>query len=667
MLSILQRLLLALVLMPALVTAQWEPFKGPTDVQVVDIETLGDEIYAASDVGVFQSSDDGTSWLSVDEGLPGHVSYLDLVSTGDVVYVRTETPDGNQVLRSLNQGRTWTDVSSGLPGDVWDLIHINDVLFAIGSESGGYFDDIYRSLDRGDTWRRLSVPEVKSLVQIVVAAHGEYLLLFADKQVLRSTDLGDTWEVVSRGTFGEESWTAKKQAIPSEVEIYTVSTLGPDLYLGAIVREPEYEKPLRGGSYSCPVDCRSFEAIFRSTDDGNTWELLNWQQAPEDGTRVAIADFVTAESGDGLFIGAPEGAFRYSQRWGWGRHRDGLPAELGEQSLPLVSALAVLGGRVFAGTWDGVYFHNDAKDQWEKAGFGLPANTYIESLAVVEDALYASLGGQGIYRTIDQGAHWELVRRDSQVVPVRELSIAADMLFADTRHGIYRLKEAGPSWSAVKPYARSGPYPKIASSNGDLLLAAKHRIYRSSDDGQTWIDTQAPFYYATNCFFVDGQVLFLCPWERDLWRSLDGGKTWNTGKAIPERGERKTFWYPTKFDDKVFFSDYDAIYMSDDKGDTWVTVNEGLPPPPLLLEASTDRAESPRAGMPPLYNVQDSLFVATKAGVLLFDQSTESWVSVNQGLPPGQLLELDGSSAYLFAHVQGKGIWRLSPGQLKDD
>ncbi len=664
---ILQRLLRALVFVPGIAFAQWEPFNGPTSDQVIDIEVLGDEIYAGTTAGVSKSTDDGTSWSNVDDGLPGDIFYLDLVSTGEAVFALARTATGDRILKSRDQGKTWMDVSAGLPDHLTQLTNIDDTIFASGSDSRFVYDEVFRLVDGDEEWTRILLPDLDLIGDLVVlAAHDGYLFAVADDHILRSSNHGDTWDIVARPPVGEASWTSRKRAISSEVEIYTLSSLGGDLYLGAKVHEPEYEEPLRGGSYKCEIHCRTYEAIFKSSDNGNTWDLLKWQESAEYPRETAIINFVTVQRGDDLYIGSPEGVFRFSHQWGWQSYRDGLPAEVDEQTIPLVSALAVLGDRVFAGTWDGVYALNDEKDLWQTANAGLPTNTYIESLAVVNDALYASLGAHGIYRTKD-GA-WELVHRASDAIEIRGLSLAADTLFADTRQGLYRLNDAGTRWSALKPYSVHGTRPKVTSTDGDLLLAANHRVYMSSDDGHTWTRLYAPYYFATYCFLANGPMLFLCPYERSIARSIDGGQSWTNEIEVQglRLGSRETVSHLTELNDKLFVSHSDAISMSLDDGDTWITINEGLPSPPFL-DASPERYEPPGRGTPPLFRVQDSLFVSTEAGVSLFDESTESWVSINGGLPPGELLDLDGSEVYLFAHIPGHGIWRLSPAQLNGD
>ncbi len=102
----------------------------------------GNQYYAATDGGVWNSNDNGQTWTQHITGLPnttfGYKTVKDLYITGDTIIAATE----GGIYRSLNQANSWQQVS---PLNCADLYKYGNYLYAAGN-------GVYRSADNGNTW-----------------------------------------------------------------------------------------------------------------------------------------------------------------------------------------------------------------------------------------------------------------------------------------------------------------------------------------------------------------------------------------------------------------------------------------------------------------------------------------------------------------------------------
>jgi hypothetical protein len=159
----------------------------PRDPDVVYVAAVGDLWGANEQRGVFRTRDGGETWdrvLYVDE----NTGAIDLaMDAGDpntifaAMYQRRRTGfgfngggPGSGLYRTLDSGDTWTELTSGLPEGDKGRIGVDvfrrdgNVVYALveadprragqgfGGGGGSSESGLYRSLDRGETWERMS-------------------------------------------------------------------------------------------------------------------------------------------------------------------------------------------------------------------------------------------------------------------------------------------------------------------------------------------------------------------------------------------------------------------------------------------------------------------------------------------------------------------------------
>jgi photosystem II stability/assembly factor-like uncharacterized protein len=223
-----------------------------------------------------------------------------------------------------------------------------------------------------------------------------------------------------------------------------------------------------------------------------------------------------------------------------------------------------------------------AKSMMEAAGnranpwtFAGPDNiggriTDIESPASDPNTIYVGASTGGVFKTTDFGAHWVNLFDDVPVISVGDIAIdpnnpqvlycgtgeANSSSFSFLGNGIYKSTDAGESWQhtglehsayigrVIVDYANSQNI--FAAACGNLFTTSDERgVYRSQDGGATW---DRVLFLTDSTSAIDlvqhpanPQILFASMWERSrglvyrlsfgessgLWKTTDGGTTWS--------------------------------------------------------------------------------------------------------------------------------------------
>ena len=195
----------------------------PADPNVVYVAAQGDRWKGTAERGIYRSRDGGTTWTLVlkGENATSGASDLSMDPTNPRIlyaafwdhqrtpwYVRSGG-SGSGLWKSVDGGDTWTRLSSGLPPLVGKIgVSVSpanpDRVFAIvEAEQGGLF----RSDDAGATWRRLSSDRLIQTrswyyMKVVADPANAEVVWVLNAPVLRSIDGGATFATVS-ATHGD--------------------------------------------------------------------------------------------------------------------------------------------------------------------------------------------------------------------------------------------------------------------------------------------------------------------------------------------------------------------------------------------------------------------------------------------------------------------------------
>jgi len=309
--------------------------------------------------------------------------------------------------------------------------------------------------------------------------------------------------------------------------------------------------------------------VWRSADDGATWDVCRLTSGQLD--EWAAGDPAFAEqigwSEDALPFGT-----RFSQIW----------------------SLARVGERVFAGTKPAVLLVSDddgrswsevkglsdhpSRPDWGPGAAGLVLHT-ITSDPVDPDRIWIGISCAGVFASMDGGGTWE-----------RRNDLADPTAYGDPGH------PAAPSGGQVGHCV----HHIERAADGTLYQQNHYGTWRSGDAGETWTEIgsglPSTFGFPLLVHPRDPQTIWTLPLNGDsagrfppdaaaaVWRSVDGGATWQDQRAgLPQEacfftvlrqgmaGDRRT---PAGV---YFGTNSGSVFASRDEGQTWTEIARHLP------------------------------------------------------------------------------------------
>jgi photosystem II stability/assembly factor-like uncharacterized protein len=602
----------------------------PTNDQVVWVGT--GEANPRNDVipgdGIYKSTDGGATWthlglektrsisrIIVDPRNPDHVI---VGALGDVF----GPSDARGVYVTNDGGKTWSKTlylsdQSGASDLSMDA-HDSNIIFAgmwhflrrpWTTNSGGDDDGLYKSIDGGKTWTKLTGHGLPGgtigRIGVAVAPSDPkrvYALIESTAGILwRSDDGGDTWMMVTKDTLvnNRPFYFSHVVVDPSNANhVYGLSVVASFSKDGGKTFRPLFP-PSHGdyhGMWIAPNDhTRIIVAedggVARSVDGGGTWffgrnlpvgEVYHvgvgaignpywvcggWQDNnawcgpafSTDPSGVLNKHWIDATGGDGEWA-IPDPA---DKDWLWADSQQGSLSVYNKRTRDTIPAQPY-----FATTEEQFNLSSAGyRFNWDSPIAFAPWNPHI-----------AWLGGNVVFQTADRGRHWT--------------RISPDLTLNEKSH------QQPPGGPITHDVSSAENYNTILDIEGSTLHG-----------GEIWVGTD------------DGQVQV----------TLDGGKHWkNVSPAgVPDHGAVETV-APSRINDGTVYASIDRHVMGDYKpylfvthnfGQSWTRITGGLP--------DNQYARSIR---PDLRN-RSIVYAGTETGMWISCDGGGSWHDFKNNLP----------------------------------
>jgi len=291
---------------------------------------------------------------------------------------------------------------------------------------------------------------------------------------------------------------------------------------------------------------------------------------------------------------------------------------------------------------DGPGFNQDLVDKFEWRQIG-PASMggRVSDIAVVEKTpwvFYAGLGTGGVLKTTNNGTSWTAVFDDQPVQSIGAVAVCQskpDLVWVGTGEANARNSSG---WG-----------------NG---------VYKSTDAGKTWTNMGLKETQTIERIVIDPQnpdTVYVAAmgrlWgtnpERGLYKTTDGGKTWNQILKVDDRtgcidvalGTGGTVYAAMWERLRTAYSFQgtgpgSGLYRSTDSGATWTKLTNGIPPPPLGRIGISVSKSNPKVVVAVIDSQrggggQVSSERSKDGGVFRTEDGGESWSRVNPTVPRG--------------------------------
>jgi PKD repeat protein len=564
---------------------------------------FGDEKYD----GAWVKKTDTAGWAERKE----HVS-LTLLD-GSVLVMGGQNNAGgtkfNDVWRSTDKGANWVEVKEN-DANGWTarrdfsgvVLSDGSILVMGGQDDTGYCNDVWRSINNGATWvqQTASAEWTPRMTHAgVCLPNGDVIILgglssgwVCNNDVWISSNMGVTWTEQTSSAWDKGMWG---QCVVVASDGSLVATGGED-----------------------EIDFIALGCVWRSTDDGATWTLIN--ASPEWGTR-AFHTTVTLPDGTIMLLGGIDVDYNdNNQVWiskdvgyTWSKLTDAQwDSRYNSTSVVLNDGSVLVIGSPYTGL-------GDNSDAWrlETAGSYLqnPSHTYTTSdnfnvaLQVYNAGSYDS---ELTYQYIDVKPNFNGTPQLGQnPLPVQFIDtstyenppIGRAWYFGDEKYdGAWVEQTAGAGWD--------GRYSHTSSvlSDGSIVIMGGNSdsnrlndVWISADKGENWTqqkvsddpygtpvswdnrDLHCSVVLLDNSILIMGGVNENSDKLNDVWRSFDKGVTWSLVK--PNDGDG---WSPRWAFSSVVLPDGTILVMggmnssgdavcdvwkSIDNGETWSEVN----------------------------------------------------------------------------------------------
>lgn len=508
---------LAIVLLIAFPSlAQWDQTASPNGGVTGNIELIGNTIFiAAYNSGIYQSSDNGVSWVKSKNGLPSKASAQAIYADQGKLYASIHQ---GGIYCTADTGKTWVAINKGIEYVTCYSVFANGNEILAGNANGGAF----YSPNGGQSW---FIPEgitnkdnVASQISDFAFFDSKFYAACKDKLYELTEDRAN-W--IERSVRGLNS-------------VHTLLTVDSLLYIAG--DGPVYQathsissiKPLALNSWATITNIKSLEnkvylttsagRIFYTEDNGKGWNLTQ---------NTNIESFAN-------------------------------------------DALMMSSGKILMSCNQGLYSSIDNGESWSNSSKGLNA-LEIESLHYSDSTLLAGSYQGGLYRSADFGSSWQAVSINSTII--NGIIGTDEGHFAGCENGLFKSTDRGITWSKIfDPGTNNGINCGINALNKDeksIVLAVNSKgIYRSQDNGVTWKypanNGLTPSSY--KCVELTGDTIFLADVAGGIEVSIDGGDSWI------HRSYNGSDLYTMKIsytEGKLFAATVKGLVYSEDLGFTW--------------------------------------------------------------------------------------------------
>jgi photosystem II stability/assembly factor-like uncharacterized protein len=599
--------------------------------------------------GVYRSTDAGATWTSVGLADTRQIARVRIhPQNPDIAYVAAQghawgpNPDRG-IFRTLDGGKTWkkvlfVDDKTGASDLMMDPTNPRILYAAFWQvyrkgwtlQSGGPGGGLYKTIDGGETWKKLAggLPEgIVGKVAVSVSASRPlrvWAMVEAEKGGLyRSDDGGETWSLVNGShRIRQRAWYySGVYADPHNEDV---------VYLPNI----PFLKSIDGG--------KTFSSIrVRHGDTHDLWI------APEDPARMILGDDggaeVTVNGGQSwspednqptaqIYRVTTDRRFPY---WVYGSQQD---------STSIAMPSGVRGSAIRATDWHDVaggesgWIAPDPRnsDIVYAGGYGGSITRYDHTTGEAREIV-------AYPQVIDGRAARDLKYRFQWSAPILLSPHDPDTLY-HAAQVLLRSRDAGQTWEEISPDLTRNDKAKQDYSGGPIA----HEF--------TGVETYDTIFYVVESPHEAGTI-WVGTDDGLVQLTRDAGKTWTnvTPKGIPEwirinaievsPHDKATAYVAAMMNQHDDLRPY--IYKTSDYGKTWTKIVTGIPDTTF---ARVVREDTERRGL---------LYAGTETGLYVSFDDGGHWQPFQRNLPVTPITDMAVKLEDLVVATEGRSFWIL--------
>jgi photosystem II stability/assembly factor-like uncharacterized protein len=569
--SLMLRLVVLFVLTAALAASQLQwtslsPEGG--DVRSLAYDPGNPErVYLGTSAGkLFVSNDGGATWSRLAHLGIGNDYILDNIAVDStdpkIIYVGAWSVenDSGDLFRSKDGGKTWYTLN-GVHGKSLRALALapsNPKVIVIGA-----LDGVYLSSDQGETWYRITPntnPELKNFESVAIDPKDP------------NTIYAGTWHLPWKTTDAGANWKSIKKGLIDDSDVFSIiiDTENPSVVFlsacsGIYKSEDggELFHKVQGIPFSArrtrvlQMDPRNHSVVYAGTTEG-LWKTVDAGKsfARMTATNVVVNDVMVDPRDSNRVLLATDRiglmssndsarTFMVSNRGFTHRQVTSLVPDRNDSRAFYVG---VINDKEFGG----VFASRDSGASWQQMSSGL-AGRDVFALAQAPDGRIIAGTNRGIFalakdgswkplntvvqekivalpaRSKKKGAKIQTVKkitRSELAARVNELELGTERWYAATQSGLYASSDGGNTWSGG-PVAGQKDFVAVRTRGTVVLAASQKGVAVSLDSGRNWYAGHLPlFVNAVKDVAIGADTILWLAAREGVYRSNDSGDTW---------------------------------------------------------------------------------------------------------------------------------------------
>ena len=646
------------------ISSQWMQGNAPPGGRIQDMFATSDgTVYAVAPTGIYRLAADATAWTPVNAGIPIGNARMPMAAHNGSLYIVSV----DEIFTSIDRGETWHTLGPRPKGHIIGLI-ITDAPQDANSQADITMylvlrdEGVFRSTDGGTQWHPFNDGLTGEIIS-AVAAVGETIF----------TGTG-------RGLYRLDSGVWTKLPVETSRAIYSLTVSENNLYVGTGPDLLEFT-PIKTGQVVPKVESHTLK-IFHSNDLGASWrEITPSYKSDDQGIPSGITVLAAGET---LFTSSVKHEYRSTDG---GQTWTELP---GDTNMVMINSLPTVAAndRTFYRTGPyGIFRTTDGGQSWGLFVDGM-AGTRLKDMVVLKDRFYAHTGYE-VYQSTDEGMSWKQIvidgsfsaestkfewsENDQNKVRVHisfhsKLIVDGNCLYflagQDNKLKIFRLSTDGNTLSLVQgiPTFDDKALASELWINGTAIKPT-HASDSSEKDNASIATSFVPGGLEVKTVAVSRDVFYV-EYKRSLFKWRLGDPEWiNTGliDANMSNGDSRKVLKIAVSGKTVYVGKRDGkLFQSLDGGNSWRDITPNLP---LRFTCFNEIAFA-----------ATTVYVSTDAGVLS-SQTGEHWRVLTNSVRAHTIIDrfaVEGTKVYGIGdagvyHLDARRQWKQVASEVPDE
>lgn len=630
--------------------------QGRVNTFIIDPNNPSTFYVGAPAGGIWKSTDNGINWTPLSDQLPQiGVSGIAIdPNNSNIIYISTGDDDARDtysvgVFKSTDGGTTWnqTGLALGSSSATSNEIYIHptnsDILWVATSQG------FYKSTDAGANWSR----KINNNIKDFKLKPGDPNTIYAvsTSKFFKSTDGGDSFTVITSGL--PESDPVDNDNKPSRFAVEVSPADANVVYVLSAKQDQSfqglYKSTNSGDSFTKTAET---DDIFGGSDQA--WYDMSLTVSPTNANivLVGVLDIWRSDNGGDNFT-------QKNHWWETGSssytHAD-------------IHFLRFFNGKLYAGTDGGIYESPDNANSFKDLTENLNISQYYRiSVAKNTSANIAGglqdnggfgysnntwhnyHGGDGMDNVVDpnnKNTYYGFTQFGGSLNISNDGGATDGGTVTTAPDSETSTNDNGGNW--ITP---------LAANNEGVLYAGYSKLYKLNNNAWEEVTTSA-FIGDLDHFRISNtnKNIIYASISKSLFKSTDGGITFEKINFV-FRNPISSIDINNNDENIIYISNSGfsgKIFKSVDSGENWIDITKNLPNEPKLVIKHQ------------IHSLENDLFVGTSLGVYHINDTMNEWEVFDKNLPnvPVKDIEFSIEDQKIIVATYGRGVWQ-SPIEVK--